>query len=254
MGWRLYRIWSIDWFRNPEQAIDACVRAVERAVTQGAPDESVPAPPVDPPSQPNPGSSTLAQAEVIAVPELTYGPGRPYRLTPPTLADRSILLDNSMTSQLASEILRVVLAEEPIHPDLVLEQLKMLHGVGRAGANVRGNFEAALSLALQQGPTRRDQRGFLWARLDNLPSFRVPDSDADCRAIEHIPFEEIRLAALHVVESQFGLPREALVRETASVLGFGRVSAQISDGIVVVIETLIDQGELKVSGFQITLP
>jgi hypothetical protein len=74
------------------------------------------------------------------------------------------------------------------------------------------------------------------------------------RAIQHIPREEIRLAALHVVESQFGLPRDALVRATAAVLGYGRTSADISDRISKVVEDLIDKGELRVGGFQVTLP
>jgi very-short-patch-repair endonuclease len=44
LGWRLHRIWSTDWFRNPDRIIEAVLRAVERA-RQEPVERSVIAPP-----------------------------------------------------------------------------------------------------------------------------------------------------------------------------------------------------------------
>jgi len=68
------------------------------------------------------------------------------------------------------------------------------------------------------------------------------------RAIERIPPQEIRLAVLHVVESQFALPRDALLRATAQVIGYGRTSQEIADRIGDVVDGLIDSGELRRNG------
>ncbi len=34
LGWKLHRIWSTDWFRNPERELQRAVEAIERAKTQ----------------------------------------------------------------------------------------------------------------------------------------------------------------------------------------------------------------------------
>ena len=61
------------------------------------------------------------------------------------------------------------------------------------------------------------------------------------------------VAVLHVVESTFGLPKDELVRTVAKLFGFARTSAEMSDRITDVVDTLIENGELRVSGFQIVL-
>jgi hypothetical protein len=45
-----------------------------------------------------------------------------------------------------------------------------------------------------------------------------------------------------VVESQFALPRDALLRATALVMGYGRTSHDIADRIGDVVDELIDSG------------
>jgi len=72
------------------------------------------------------------------------------------------------------------------------------------------------------------------------------------RAIEHISPQEIRLAILHVVEAQFGLDRKILIAETAYELGYGRTGTDISEWIGGVADGLVESGQLRISGFQVT--
>lgn len=109
-------------------------------------------------------------------------------------------------------------------------------------------------MAVQNKQLVVDSRGFLWIPNKTLESFRFATSDDDLRKIEHVPSEEIRLAVMHIVESQFGLPQNKLVSETAGVLGNRRTGPDISDAIGQVVEDLIDNGELRRRGMQITLP
>ena len=44
LGWHLHRVWSVDWFRNPNEAIDAVVQSVQRAMALGEPGAGVPVP------------------------------------------------------------------------------------------------------------------------------------------------------------------------------------------------------------------
>ena len=43
------------------------------------------------------------------------------------------------------------------------------------------------------------------------------------------------------------------MRTVAKLFGFARTSAEMSDRITDVVDTLIENGELRVSGFQIVL-
>jgi hypothetical protein len=118
---------------------------------------------------------------------------------------------------------------------------------------VRANFKAALAAALKTRQVRRDSARFLWVPDRPITHFRVPPDGTSSCTIEYIPMEEMRLAVLHLVEAQFGLPKAELVRETARLFGFARTSADMTDYITNVVDDLIESGELWLSGFQVSL-
>ncbi len=261
MGWRLYRVWSVDWFRNPEAEIDAAVEAVERAMRLGDPDAGVVAPSVTPaasdlgPAGLVSGTAPLplAAASASAPPGPQFPPGMPYRRATGGYPNRSLLIDSDERHHLATEIIHIVDVEAPIHPEVVLERLKELHDVKRAGSNVRANFKAALAAALKTRRMSRDSAGFLWVPDRPITHFRVPPDGTSPCAIEYIATEEVRLAVLHLVEAQFGLPKAELVRETARLFGFARTSVDMTDYITNVVDDLIESGSLRLSGFQVSL-
>jgi hypothetical protein len=83
----------------------------------------------------------------------------------------------------------------------------------------------------------------------------VPGPGEVQRPIERIAFAELRLAVLHVVESEFALPREALIRATAQVLGYGAASQDRAQRIAEVVDDLLDRDDLRTNGpDQISLP
>ncbi len=50
------------------------------------------------------------------------------------------------------------------------------------------------------------------------------------------------------------MPREAVPAETARALGFLRTSAAMADAIAAEADLLVEEGALRISGFQVTLP
>ncbi|MBI3968334.1 MAG: DUF3320 domain-containing protein [Chloroflexi bacterium] len=260
MGWRLHRIWSIDWFRDPDATVETALRAVERAQAQASPALSVPAPQIV-----MPPSSVLVSTDLQAEPapaeqvspaqrKLQYSPGVPYREAPRSSPDRALLLQPANTDRLAVEIQRIVEAEEPIHVELLLDRLQELHDVKRAKQNVRANFSRALDRARSFDSLHSDGEQFLWHTLRPLQSFRVPNSNGISRPIAYIHPEELRLAILHVVESQFGLPRRQLMQEVGRLFGFKFLKSDNADRLDAVVDGLLRNGELRESGYQIALP
>ena len=88
---------------------------------------------------------------------------------------------------LSRAISEIVHIEGPIHHDVLVERLKQLHGVARAGSNVQANIERALrESCLTEGVVGEAGSEFYDSRSHPLESFRLP-TDLVRRPIEHIP-------------------------------------------------------------------
>ena len=248
-GWRLYRVWSTEWFRDRETALTRLLRAVEHA-GEGPLEDSVPAPPV-PPVKPTgarddtPGAAVRPPAPDAAAVERRYGSGEPYRKFRGS-GRREVLLDRKVAGELVDQVARVVEAEGPIHLGVLLERLKEVNGVDRAGANVQRNVERAIAVAISR---HRVERSSEFVRRPGIesPVFRLP-GDGVQRSVGEIAPEEIALAILRKVEDQFGYQRDALPGAVAELLGFDRLPPGGAEIVGTVVDGLVERGILTAGG------
>jgi very-short-patch-repair endonuclease len=252
MGWRIHRIWSTEWFHDRENAIAGILRSVEQA-QQEPMDHPIYAPPANP-APPPPNRSSAGETRRAQEVPRKYKPGVPYALFQPRLGlSREHLLDASFSGTLAGTISELVRKEGPIHHDLLVERLKELHGVARAGSNVQSNIERALGFAQQRGGvTSESTPRFYFGSGQELGSFRVP-TDSIRRSIEQIAPKEIALAILYLVEDQFGMFEESLPAAVARVFGIDRLRAESAALIDSVIEELVARFLLRRNGSQLHL-
>lgn len=260
-GWRLHRIWSTDWFRDCEKAIRGVLSGLERA-EQAPVEKSVPAPPR--PAAGTPGGSETTAGETSrssgggteatggSTAGRRYPRGEPYRKYRES-GRRELLLEPNHDRSLASQIMRAVDFEGPIHKELLIERLKEINRVARTGSNIQANVNRAIGLALRGGELEQVGGDFLKRPETRLRTFRLPGDNVE-RPVQWIPPEEVELAVLHVVEDQFGCQRDALPRVVGGLLGFERSPIALSDVIGTVIDDLIERGLLVASGPHISLP
>jgi len=167
--------------------------------------------------------------------------------------NRDHLLESSSTAILSDTIAKLVETEGPIHRELLLERLKDVHGVARAGANVNANIDRALRTAERSALVAHDSRSpFYYIPNQKSDSFRLP-ADSERRAIEHIPPSEISLAILYLVEDQFGVIEESLPQAVARLFGIERLRSESADIIRQVVENLLSSGKLRRAGIQVHL-
>ena len=121
-----------------------------------------------------------------------YRPGQPYRRYREPGA-RDLLLDSDRVQRLAEQVARVVEAEGPVHTDLLVERLKEINGVARAGANVQANIDRAVATAMRRGRIERVTRDFVKAPGTRLETFRTAGDGVD-RPLAQVSPEEIELA------------------------------------------------------------
>jgi hypothetical protein len=140
-----------------------------------------------------------------------------------------------------------------IRPYQGKRELKEIHGVARAGTNVLVNIERAIEFAIEAASIERgsDPR-FLYVPGSRPRIFRVPDAGVT-RPLALVPPDEIRLAILYVVEDQFGCMREVLPRAVAALFAVERVREGVAELVGSVVNELIDEGTLRVSGLHVYL-
>ena len=254
LGWRLHRIWSTDWFRDPDRAIEAVLRAVEHAQHEPV-ERSVFGAPITRSSvdewtdgardlrrrtaESPAGTSAPAEAR-------RYGPGVPYGKYRGG-GRRELLLERERRRALAAQILEIVRIEGPIHEECLLERLKEVNGVARAGTNVQTNVNRAIALGRQDGRLEQASAAFLRIAGSQLERFRVPGDDVQ-RPLAWIAGEEIELAVLYVVEDQFGCQRGALAKAITDLFGFDRAPVGLTEGVETAVDRLIERNRLSSSG------
>jgi len=255
MGWKIHRVWSTEWFHEPQKALASILRSLEQA--EAGPVEQL----VEAPSGPMMrGADHSPYVESFGPVPLGQGTRRYAEGTPYTKCrldrrqgDRNLLLRNGYVRLLTEDVAAIVVTESPIHEELLMERLKELHGVGRAGSRVQENIRVATNNAiLYKHIERRGRSTFLWMAESTLATFRTP-GDGVKRPLEWIAAEEIELAVLHLVEDQFGVSRDYLPQAVARIFGIERLRGEGADIIRDITDDLVQRGLLRVSGHQLHL-
>jgi hypothetical protein len=140
---------------------------------------------------------------------------------------------------LAQDVVEIVGIEGPIHADLLYYRMAKLHGIERAGSEVRRVVDRALREATRTGDVVRRGR-FYWPRgLE-----RVEPRLAGPRSVDQIVPDELQDVVLLALRSAGPLPPVDLVRATSRALGFQRTGASLNAGITAAIEALAAAGRI----------
>ncbi len=248
LGWRIERIWSTEWRVNPGR----CIEAIEQAI-----DDAQRCEPAD--------QQTVLQADAPAAasgpavePATPTGPAAYRRATP---CDRRFgrldIYDRSTTPAAIEALSEIVKVEGPIVEEVALRRVAEWFGDQRVTARFRDRFADVRSEAIQSQSIKVD-RGVFWPVGVDPTGFtivRVPGPALeDRRDLEHIPLIERVNAVVHVLNEQFGLPREDLERETARLLGMQRLTARVREAIGEAIELAIEQGRAESHDGQVSVP
>jgi hypothetical protein len=270
-GWRLHRIWSLDWWLDAERetqrahgAIVAALAAHRRAAqparartARGSAPMSAPLAHTVPvagaaadyalaagsgPTGAEEQAAAAGSAPSVILGEVTAPVVRlprgaiaigPY-IAAAIPAGRRVPDDMFSTrygDELGKCVEQVVVAEAPIHLELLARRVAAYFGVGRIDDRVVEQVRAAIPGRGKFG----DEHGIVW-RLDqdpaSVPSVRVAGPTASARRdITEVPLSELAAAARIVVERVSAVGARDLVRDCARLLGFARMTEQVSDRV-----------------------
>jgi very-short-patch-repair endonuclease len=240
VGWRLHRIWSIDWFRDPERETARAVQAIEEAhrAALEEPDEPEEAAPVESAAKP----VGILREEAPATPVMVAEPYQVAQL-PATVGHRE--LHQHSLGQLANWLTAIVRVESPIHMEEATRRLALASGATQVGARIRKTGQDAALLAQNLRHLRR-QGDFLWENTMRQPPLRDRSNlPAISRKLIYIAPEELARALRTVIEQSFVLPREAAYLPTVRLLGFSRLSDDMRQQLDTVLAGLLERHEIE---------
>ena len=262
LGWRIHRIWSSDWFNNPEQELKRAVEAIEDAlasqpsvrVSQNGGKSHIQ--PTDARSK----ATTEATASTPAIQRADAEQGSrklvipPYELKYPVVyTGYSDDLGNTPISYLLEPLIEIVDTEGPVHQDEVFRRITNAAGLRRVGNRIRQNLRWAIDDAVRRKNVRR-KGAFLWSPDMERPIVRDRTAlEAQQKKIEYIAPEEIAEAILMAVEHSYGIGREEAISDAANLLGLRRVTKDVGDKIGTAVDSLLKDERIKESGGHLTL-
>jgi very-short-patch-repair endonuclease len=248
LGWRMHRIWSTDWFQNPDAELRRLVQAIQVAQDSPAaqpptvrPAASAQQDPLLPVGAEVPDDANLTRLSVAAVPDSV-----PYVCATVDLRLGSVQMHEVSPVRLAGLMGCVVKVESPVHWREAARRVIAAAGVQRMGARIENAFVEAL----RYGPGEFIRRGeFLWKPGMDKPPVRDRSSlPSAARKLELVAPEEIRRAIVDAVTASYGMAPDEVPNAVCRIFGFARVTEEMKAEVQPHVQALLQFGELKLNG------
>jgi len=241
LGWRFHRIWSTDWFRNPQGETQRLKGAIEAAVEHLANSDAAEATVLPVPTKKNPGAN-ITRVATPAVPNLAAQPYRVYEanLSLPTHIDMHELPDHAIHSAI-----KVLLGYEgPMHIEQVSRRMAESVGIGRVGNRIAQRVYEAITSGSRKG-LFHFENPFLYHGPDKTTPIRDRSNLANShKKIEHVSPIEMQAALMETISSSFSISRPDAISASLALLGFQRSTQKAISQVEDALGDLLNKGKL----------
>lgn len=223
LNWQVMRVWSVDWFNNPQRVLS---RIIERMENAPVPEAKF----IAKDFEPTPEENGSAPSRAI-----------PYVECRPT------------KRELASDALlarKIIEAEQPITLAQLCRRVSTLRGEARATPKVIRDFKEIVDTNYFSYP---DRKGFaVWSCKEQFFNYRNY-RQANGRDISDIPLAEIKNVVLEALEEQFAIPTDALTLIAAKKLGFSRRGPKVDEALSMSMNQLIEEGTIQLTDGKLSI-
>ena len=263
LGWRVTRVWTMDWWDNSGKEISRILREVHEAEeaksaamtpeeftaaiekptnsfvpkAPPAPDESSGKPARAKPVKAVPAPKTddgvvlrgvVQNAAVEKKPVTIY---RPARLPGSHMSpDDFIAPTNRHRKDVAQRVMTVLNIEGPISESLLTRRVVQSYSIARAGSRIQ-QFMSSIYAALNLNSTIQGGEQFFWKPKQDphtYTEFRANGEGDGKRDAKEIPVQEAANAVCRALEEQFSLRQEDLIRAAANLMGISRIGTAVN--------------------------
>jgi len=233
-GWNIYRVWSTDWYRNPERELKRLNEAIEQAKAVTAH--------IDQETKVFEEEQRLLERETpeeVAT-KITY-----YQQAslPEAIGYQEMHLHSF--GNLSSWISEVVKVESPLHFDEMARRMVEAAGISKVGSRIKYTLTQACNFSEQSGLIKIKGE-FLWHQEMEEPVVRdrskLPGSS---KRLQIIAPEEINVAITQVVSEAIAITDEAAATFVAKLFGFSRVTEDMKQLLLAAIKNAENQGIIR---------
>ena len=231
LGWRIHRLWSTAWAKNPGAEIERIDRALRVARSEASKRPRAAArrkPRIRAPEleKVEPATARIELAE--------------YQMAKLRRPGQFAVNAYGRLRGLEERMIEVVRVEGPVHRDVVLNRLRECYYPHRFTGRVRQRIAVLIDEEVRRG-TIQGSGDFLW--MDPGQLAQGPRTLGD-RTVEQIPPTELSQVVIDAAKALFGSPRSELAREVARKYGFARTGSKIASAIDTSVQQLLDSGQL----------
>ncbi len=239
LGWRIHRVWSTDWFRDPAGEVDRMEQALGSAKLGQATR-----------STPKPAPKPLERA----APRPRISPSAPpYAIARPDLGNLHTPLHEVPPVRIAEWMAQVVEVESPVHLDDVMDRIRGATDVRRFGSRIQQQMRAGARVGQTRGLFRMDDARILW-RTDQESIQVRHRGDGAPRDANRIASEEISEALIQTIRASYGIaPADARTR-AIRLLGFKKSGPKIQARFQNILEEMVEAGTILAEGSLLRVP
>ena len=255
LGWRIHRIWSTDWFRNPDRELRKTAEAIEAAKTYIPPPDNIN-------TENDEHDSNEAQKKPATQKDITPPPAsKPktnsisenYRLAELIISTDGRDLHAVPLNTMAHWVQCVVKIESPVHLDEVAKRIGTAVGVKKIGNRIRSAIQTAARQVERYKKIEIRGEFLYWTEQEPIPIRDRSELPNASRKLELIAPEEIQAAIKQLVADAFGIEQDDLAREVCKLFGFRTASANMRQQVNQVINQMIKHEHLKEKGGSLLL-
>jgi very-short-patch-repair endonuclease len=252
LGWRIHRIWSTDWWLNPQRELEKLQTKLEALLQESAEttpaaltEETTAAPPV----------KTVDQDAVVPADLKEAAPLPQYKPAVVAPGDPQRFYEPYAVTHLRQSVQDIVTSDGPVLDAVVFKRVARAWGLERTGSRIVERLSALVPQDVIK--TQEGSRTFLWppgTAPDNWRNFRVAGAEEHSkRHIDEVPLEEIAALVLHILNEAGSSTRQGLARTACRLLGMARTPADAESRVSEAISRLVRSQELHDEGGAVRL-
>jgi very-short-patch-repair endonuclease len=236
IGWRIHRIWSTDWFRNPERELKRAVEAIEKAKLRYQAEDEIT------------GEEEIIESHFarehllddVAVPLYEFA------VLPPAIGTKELHMHP--VGALSGWVVEVVTKESPVHFDEVARRMAEAAGIARVGSRIRDQLLLATKFA--EGSQKIIRKGdFLWAAGMHAAIIRDRSNfGASSKKLKYISPEELSLGTQKIINDSIAIGTDEAISMIAKLFGFSRVTEEMRKELLEVVRLCVTDGKIAVEG------
>lgn len=280
LGWRIFRIWTIDWWADQakttkkllafledakahaaEAAKAAAARSAEEPDPQPEP-EPAPAPELapelapepEPVQAPEPEPVPASESDPVPAPEPTARAFNVEEYRPAELPDGPILPSEEYQTGYDEEILArfrtLIESEAPIEKTRLCNRVRESFGIARSGKLIQARNEDMLG-RIGHKSTKRGDQTFIWRENDDPQTYstcRIPAEGIETLSCDDLCDEELIALFLLVIDERGPMTEESLIRAAAMRYGYKRVPSKMQSVFSAAIAEGVRRGRLAAEG------